>query len=354
VHPTLADDHRGRWLPAGRTTAIVRLIMGSDLPSRRTRTGTVVPVGSRRWAARSGPAATRAAPEPRTGSASAFGTFGELLQGVLPDDVDFLVTLPITRCAYAWFRLEPDAPLRVVPPDRRKALDLARALLHACGSSAGGTLILDSELSPGKGLASSSADLVATARVVGGVLGLQATPAAIEGWLRPIEPTDGVMYPGVVSFEHRRVRLRSFLGGVPALTVVAVDEGGEVDTVAFNRLPKPFGAADKREYAGLLDTMEAAVRAGDLATVGAVATRSAVLNQRLAPKRHLTELCRISDQAGALGVVCAHSGTVSGVLLADDDPRYLQRRAEVQAACARLGGEVSVFHTVSFGRPVAG
>lgn len=60
----------------------------------------------------------------------------------------------------------------------------------------------------------------------------------MEDWLRPVEPTDGVMYPGVVVFEHRAVRLRAELGTLPPLTVVAVDEGGHLDTVAHNRRPR--------------------------------------------------------------------------------------------------------------------
>lgn len=38
---------------------------------------------------------------------TAFGSFGELLQGVLPDDdVDFLVTFPIDRGSRVRFRLD--------------------------------------------------------------------------------------------------------------------------------------------------------------------------------------------------------------------------------------------------------
>ena len=43
-----------------------------------------------------------------TGVSAAFGTFGELLQGVLPEeDGDFLVTLPVARWAMARFRVRP-------------------------------------------------------------------------------------------------------------------------------------------------------------------------------------------------------------------------------------------------------
>jgi L-threonine kinase len=284
-----------------------------------------------------------------TGAGTAFGTFGELLQGTLPDGTDFLVTMPINRCATAWFRLEPHGPLRVFPSDKSKSYALARAML----GEAGGTLVIEGDLPVGKGLASSSADLVATARAIGGALGISTTPEAVEDLLRAIEPTDGVMYAGVVAFEHRAVRLRHFLGVLPALTVVAVDEGGEVDTIAFNRAPKPFSVEDRLEYAGLLQEIGDAVRDRDLATLGRIASRSAELNQRLNPKRHLEAMARICAEEGGLGVVCAHSGTMTGILLVDGEPGHDERLARVSRACAAVAGGVAVFRSYVFPEDVA-
>jgi len=284
-----------------------------------------------------------------TGAGTAFGTFGELLQGTLPDGTDFLVTMPINRCTTAWFRLEPDGPLRVFPSDKLKSYALARAML----GDAGGTLVIDGDLPVGKGLASSSADLVATARAIGGALGISTTPEAVEDLLRAIEPTDGVMYAGVVAFEHRAVRLRHFLGVLPPLTVVAVDEGGEVDTIAFNRAPKPFSARERREYARLLKLIGEAVRDRDLVAVGCIATRSAELNQRLNHKRHLAEMSRVCAEEGGLGVICAHSGTMTGILLADEQSGHDERLARVSRACAALADGVTVFRSYVFPEDVA-
>ena len=284
----------------------------------------------------------------RAGGGHAFGSFGELLQGALPGDIDFLVTFPIDRGSRVRFRLDPGGELRVFPSHKWKALALARMLMEAAGCDGGGTLLVDSELPVGKGLASSSADLVATARVLGQVLGLDMSPPLIEGWLRRIEPTDGVMYPGVVAFEHRRVRLRAFLGTLPPVTVIAVDEGGQVDTVAFNGRREPFSEAEKREYARMLDRLTAAVWAADLAEVGAVVTRSALLNQRVLPKRNLDAMLAICREARAPGVVCAHSGTVIGIMLADQQEDHQPRLAQVRSACELLPGTVSVFHSKSF------
>jgi uncharacterized protein involved in propanediol utilization len=290
-------------------------------------------------------AARRSGVDVRSDVGDAFGTFGELLQGSLPGGADFLVTFPITRCSRAWFRLDPAGPLRVFPSDKVKSRSLAEAMLAECGVAAGGILILDSNLPVGKGLASSSADLVATARAVGRVLGLDTSPEAVEKWLRAIEPTDGVMYPGIVAFEHRAVRLRSSLGTLPPLKVVAVDEGGELNTVLFNEHPKRYSDSELAEYAALLQALADAVAAADLATVGAIAARSAVLNQRFAPKQNLDAMLQIAQDAGALGVVCTHSGTMLGILLPEEEPGHRQRLAAVRAACAKLPGTTAAFRS---------
>jgi L-threonine kinase len=284
----------------------------------------------------------------RSGKGEAFGTFGELLQGRLPDGTDFLVTFPITRRSQVWFRFDPAGPLRVFPSHKVKSLRLAESMLAVHGSGAGGILIVDSDLLIGKGLASSSADLVATARAIGGVLGLDTAPEAVEGWLRPIEPTDGVMHHGIVVFEHRVVRLRQVLGTLPSTTVVAVDEGGLLDTVQFNRRPKHFAESQAAEYAVLLADLTEAVRAADLAAVGAVASRSAVLNQRFAPKQNLDAMMRLAGETGALGVVCAHSGTMLGLLFDDADRDLRSKVQAARVACSMLPGSTLSFRAVTY------
>jgi len=284
------------------------------------------------------------------GVGRAYGTFGELLQGVLPEPGgDFLVTLPIARWACAEFRLAPgSADVRVVPEHKDKARRLARLVLERAGAPNGGVLTLRGGLPEGKGLASSSADLVATARAVGEALGVPVPARVLEDLLRRVEATDGVLYPGNVVFDHRRVRLLRRLGSLPTMTIVGIDEGGVVDTMAFNRIAKPFSAADRREYARLLDRLAAAVPAGDLAEAGRVATRSAQLNQVLNPRRTLDQALAICRDVYGLGVVAAHSGTMLGILLNPRAPGHRARVAETVRACAALEAPVSVYRSLSF------
>jgi L-threonine kinase len=287
-----------------------------------------------------------------TGVSAAFGTFGELLQGVLPEaDGDFLVTLPIARWARATFHGVPGATdVEVWPRRKTKTLRLVRMIMESVPCPVGGVLTIESQLPEGKGLASSTADLVAAARAVGNALGIDMPPRRIEGYLSRIEPTDGVLYAGIVAYYHRRVALRGILGSLPPMTVVGMDEGGAVDTVAFNRIPKPFSPADHREYERLLERMSTAVGSADLRSVGDVATRSARMNQVLHPKRTLDTVVDICRDVGGLGVVAAHSGTSLGVLLDPADPAYPDRVAAAASAGLAVAGNVTVYRTLSFDR----
>jgi L-threonine kinase len=283
---------------------------------------------------------------------SAFGTFGELLQGALPDGPDFLVTLPIARWATAAFDYDSSRTgVEVFPATKTKARQVAEAVL-ALQAGGGGSLRLDGSLPEGKGLASSSADLVATARAVASAVGLSMPPALIEDLLRPVEPSDGVMYPGAVVFEHRNVAYREQLGVVPPMTIVGIDEGGTVDTVAFNTVPKNFTEREREAYAVLLDELRTAVAAGDPAAIGRVSTRSAHLNQRLCFKRTLNAMTALSTEVGAVGVVTAHSGSTVGLLIPQDIPNFRARLAEAIGRCGQLvrRQQVDCFQTLAFNR----
>ena len=271
----------------------------------------------------------------RVGIGRCCGTFGELLQGVLPQQRrEFLVTLPISRYSTATFTPVPGSrEIRVYPTHKEKSRRLAEKLARIFGLDSGGYLFIRSELPAGKGCASSSADLVATALALQSAFGVPISRARLARVMGSIEPSDGVMYPGIASFYHREGVLRKFLGCLPPLTIVGLDEGGQVDTLEFNARPKPFGRNRQAEYEDLLSGIERAVARKDLRSLGAISTRSAILNQEVLPKTHLDLLLDMGRRYGALGIVAAHSGTHLGLLLA---PGTTDRRRVLPALVSEL------------------
>jgi L-threonine kinase len=290
----------------------------------------------------------------RVGVGTAYGTFGELLQGALPGPAEadgegrFLVTLPVARWSSARFELRPPGSgLTVRLATKTKAAALARALLAELECPPDGALDLHSSIPEGKGLASSSADLVATARAVMAGVKRSVSLRRLGAMLAAIEPTDGVLYPGIVAFDHRRGILLRTLGQLPALQVIAVDQGGAVDSVAFNRSAGDYGRTERRHYAHLLSHLAAAVARGDLATVGAISTRSAALNQSRLPNRNFAALREVCRSVGGLGLVACHSGTMVGVLLDPRDASYRARLSEAVRLTEDLPGRTHLYRTLA-------
>ncbi|MEK8145381.1 hypothetical protein NKH18_40245 [Streptomyces sp. M10(2022)] len=83
--------------------------------------------------------------------------------------------------------------------------------------------------------------------------------------------------------------------------------------------------------------------------MGAVATRSALMNQALRPKRTLERMTAICEESGGLGVVAAHSGTSLGILIDNADPDRSRKIVRAVQACSALAGNVTTYRTLSFG-----
>lgn len=283
----------------------------------------------------------------RIGFGRAFGTFGELLQGVLPSNQNFLVTFPINKFSRATFIRKENHSLQVFPSNKVKTLKLAELLLNHYDLPLEGLLYIDSDIPEGKGLASSSADLVAAARAIKMGYDLDFTPRKLEELMGKIEPTDGVMHQGIVSYYHVEVRIKKFLGSLPKLIILGIDEGGEVDTINFNRNKIYFSSHEKQQYADLLYQLEEAVMRQHLTEIGIIATMSAKLNQKIKKNAHLNDLIKINQEINGLGVIAAHSGTCLGILLEKKNTAALRQVSLGLQKLNLLNKKVFLCETVS-------
>ncbi len=166
-----------------------------------------------------------------SGYASCHGSFGELLQGVLPELGSFLVTLPIELHARAisW-RAIRRASCACTRSLRGNRAELAEALLSRYGLPLRGELTLDSEIPREK--ASRAARRISSRRIAPSrvATSCRATSMCSRRCCVTSSPAMAVMHEGVVAYAHREARLLAKLGSVPPLVLVAIDEGGEVET----------------------------------------------------------------------------------------------------------------------------
>lgn len=244
----------------------------------------------------------------------AHGTCGELAQGVLPDGTPFVVTCPIDRGSAVEVTLTPADTLTIegVPAGAEfleRALRRTAELVELGPSRV--TVEHHSALYVGKGMASSTADIVAAARALSTAAGLPLRPDEVAELAAAIEPTDGIMFEGIVASNPQTgERLRRW-DWWPQFVVVMV-----IPPTTFHTSAAQFEGQERlaADYADLLARLDAAVDARDAAAFAAQSTRSAHLHEAFLPSPVLALLEPRAGSLGALGVCVAHTGTVAGLL----------------------------------------
>ena len=244
------------------------------------------------------------------------GACGELVQGML-DGVHFLVTCPIDFFARVQVTLYNDGSGIDGPVDCPKAVAaLSATLAHLGQKDLGARLAIQNPIPRGKGMGSSTADVAATIAATGLVLGANLSPETVARIALSVEPSDGVMFPGIALLDHREGRILETLGPPPPMEIVALDFGGTVDTLEFNAVDRQGQwRAIQAEVDEALRLVKAGIQASDPESVGRGATISAQASVRVLPKPKLQQVLEFAESVGAVGVNVGHSGTIIGVLL---------------------------------------
>lgn len=287
-----------------------------------------------------------------TGQGTCHGSFGELLQGVLPGSKKFLVNLKIKNTSRARVHLTPSAysnakEVQFAESYRSysKSYKVVRNILVDIGRHDDCYLEMESDIPVGKGCSSSTADMVASIQALASSLSLALKPNYIGRMLTEIEPNDGLHHPGTSIYHHTTGELIARFDYVPPLYILGIDFGGMIDTVEFNRTLLTWTEAEMKHYAALLDEAQELLRDEDVGGLCRIATESASLWQKANPKRQLDAVMQLMRETGGLGIVNTHSGTYLGILYADGTsniPDLLRRAESVFSDCA-----VRLFETVS-------
>jgi len=285
------------------------------------------------------------------GTAWAPGTGGELAQGGL-DGTIVMVTCPIDLGSTATVELwdgsgSVDGPAHA--PKARRAVALTLEFLGRGDVDA--RLSLETSLPRAKGMASSTADVAAAIGATAAALGTSIDAQQQADLALAVEPSDGVMLSGIALFDHRGGQLARSLVQPPAMRVLALEFADEVDTQAFNAVDR---RAELRSHVSrfreALDLITAGLADGDARLIGQGATLSSLANQAVLPKPQLTSVLDLAEAAGSVGVNVAHSGTVLGLLFAEDSDRigWAERQAWTRLsdlvavhACHVVGGGVT-------------
>lgn len=274
------------------------------------------------------------------------GTVGEWVQGWILPDGEALVSLVVPWRGRVSVGEDLDDPL---PAKAASALAVARRRLDRPGLGAR----IDNPLPVGKGLASSTVDvcgiLAAASRLASPPWGEEE----IFSLACSVEPSDGILFPGLALVDHLRGRLIERLPPPPPLSLLALIPPRSLDTEEYRRDPAFLKRVRDRapEHLRAYSCLRRGLFEGDGALVARGATLSARTQNGLLPRPEWPLLEEGLRWPGALGIALAHSGTASALLFRDRPSADEARRRLVEGFSGSVvlfepcGGGIAPFET---------
>ena len=266
-----------------------------------------------------------------------FASFGEIVQGRLSSGEDFLVTLPVDLWSHCRLLSQScdelsegfcngpqngdsryDTP-SMVETELPKSKAIALALLEHLNQTSGHhiQLIVKRNIPIGKGLSSSTADMLAVVRAFEAHFNITFSQNLISELFTAIEPHDALHYSTCVAYNHRQGHLLQAFDYVPDFQIIGIDGGGMISTQEYNK-HLSFSDALLKQYDDLYaELLEAFARRDDPA-IARCAQQSAFLHSEqtnnVLLKALLNQMGNLS-KLGAMGILATHSGTCAGILL---------------------------------------
>lgn len=244
------------------------------------------------------------------------GSCGELVQGI--DEVPFLITCPIDLYSKAEIS-------ETLHRNEYKIAKARRLTLEYLGMDKWLNMKVTSQLLKGKGMASSTADVISAICLTAWECNRSLTDEEIGKIAIKVEPTDGVFVDGIVKYAYRNGVILQKLGTPPPMKILIFDEGGYVNTIKFNQNPKLLAhyTRNKKPIMDAAKYVTEGLKEGDVEKIGKGAVLSSIINQCILRKKNLEDVLFISERCGAIGVNVAHSGTIMGVMFREETEDYV-------------------------------
>ncbi|WP_058911302.1 GHMP kinase [Entomohabitans teleogrylli] len=253
---------------------------------------------------------------------------GELIQGWI------LGSEKLVSCPVNWYS---EVSVSAGRPDERERPRM-RAMLEQVVSALGYPTSLSRQLTIrwrstiplAKGMASSTADIAATAVATARHLRHSLCESALAQLCVAIEPTDSTLFRQLTLFDHLRAGWQQPCFGLPAVDILLLESAATLNTADYHRRDRH---AALLQGAALLDEawqkLQQACRTESGALLGEATTLSAIASQAILAKPAFSALRQLVEQEDLFGLNVAHSGSVVGLL-------FDARRHDPQRLCALL------------------
>lgn len=249
------------------------------------------------------------------------GTCGELIQGSI-DGNDFLVSCPISL--YSRMNVQIDESIHQIRINKYlpRTYQAVEFLLKEFGLQNMGIKInIESDLINAAGMASSTADISAALAAIMLLFKGEVDLDLLKKTAVSIEPSDGVFLDGLHIFNHRSGEQAEYLGEAPEIDILLFKEPGMVDSLKFNKNKKlsELNKCKEKRLEIALSILKKGIKEKNCQLIGRAATISSLAHQHILHKKTLKKLIEITaDNEQVYGVNIAHSGTLIGIMTADD------------------------------------
>jgi uncharacterized protein involved in propanediol utilization len=265
---------------------------------------------------------TITAPRREVISGVSCGTLGELFQGPYWDRREpqiSIISLPVEKYSWCYFIKQPgsDSPSEDDLSGRPKSVMAVKLFLNRYGRTLPpGRWEFHSELPVGKGMASSTADIVAAIRCMFNVFKIAYDQRVVIEILRSIERSDTVFLDEFTLYLSARHEIvRTFGNKVGLYTCYVVEDDSIVTEDLSHQLIHHY-RRNARSYRKCLSDITMAFADGDVHGVARCSTVSAELSQGIVPKVCFDDVVGSQKDFRADGVFVAHTGSVIGYLFA--------------------------------------
>lgn len=175
---------------------------------------------------------------------------------------------------------------------------------------------LESTIPVGKGLASSTADIAATAVATARHLGETLSESTLAALCVNIEPTDSTIFVLPTLFSHLNAQTQFSCQPAPAMDILLLESDTTILTEEYRRHQRESTLISN---AAALDDawlrLQQSCGMQDPRLLGEAATQSAIASQALLAKPMFSQLLALVEEFDLFGVNVAHSGSAVGLML---------------------------------------
>ena len=242
------------------------------------------------------------------------GSCGEIIQGWI------LGSEKLISCPIDWYSTVEVCDGTPLPDERPLTRATVNALLshfgYALSRSQALRVEVHSTIPVAKGMASSTADIAATAIATAHHLGHSLDESILATLCVSLEPTDSTLFRQLTLFDHHHARTQITCGPSPEFDLLVLESPVILRTADYHRLPREAALhANADVLQGAWEKVQTACASNSASLLGEAATLSAIASQALLPKPGFAALLSLVESCGLYGLNVAHSGSVVGLML---------------------------------------